>query len=79
MRELSQGEQKKALIAMEFMHPRGHLYFDRPLENLDTFTSKRVQTLLWLLEREKVKNFQVDVKGDLPLLEKITRPSIAQE
>lgn len=39
VRELSIGEQKKTLMAMELMVPgNGDIYFDEPLENLDCHT-----------------------------------------
>ena len=62
MRELSKGEQKKTLMGMELMAPRGNIFFDEPLENLDSFTSKRLEIFLRLLDLKKQSLFRVEVK-----------------
>ena len=61
MRELSQGEQKKSLMMMEFMAAVGNLLLTDPLDNLDTFSAKRFQTFLHLLREHNVEFFSVSV------------------
>ena len=50
LRELSQGEQKKALIAMELISVKGNLLLREPLKNLDEFSSRRLTTLMSLMK-----------------------------
>ena len=66
MRELSKGEQKKTLMAMELMAPEANILMNEPLENLDSFTSKRVETFLKLVEVRNISEFRIEVKGNLP-------------
>ena len=49
VRALSQGEQKKTLLAMEFFAVRGNLLIHDPFENLDEFSQRRVKALLFLI------------------------------
>lgn len=59
MRELSKGEQKKTLMGMELMAPTGNIFLEQPLANLDSFTSKRLQTFLRLLSISDASEFRV--------------------
>ena len=63
LRELSQGEQKKALMAMELFPMKGNLLLRNPLKNLDEFSARRLKTLLWLISQEKERGFRISVTG----------------
>lgn len=51
------------------MRSWGNIYIEEPLENLDSFTSKRLQAFLAGLNEKKSKNFKISVRGSLPILE----------
>ena len=50
MRELSLGEQKKVMVAMELIGAPSHLHFRELCENLDLMTQRRLEQLLVLLQ-----------------------------
>ncbi len=68
MRTLSQGDQKKAAVAMELMAGEGHLLLEEPLKLMDNASAKKLQTFLHFLGREQGGRLAVTVKGSLPLL-----------
>ena len=50
MRELSLGEQKKVMVAMELIGAPSRLHFRELCENLDLMTQRRLEQLLVLLQ-----------------------------
>lgn len=67
LRHLSQGEQKKALMALDLLSVKGNVFVADPLTNLEESSRRRFVALLLLLSVKKDRNYQINVFPRLTL------------